>query len=58
MLESDGSLSSEMIEVLFAEQIAVMLCVVEVDATPNAVKKYLNNLVPYIVEEMRSPYGK
>jgi len=45
-----------MTEVMFAELIATMLCVIEVENTQEAVKDYLNELIPAIVEEMNAPY--
>jgi len=56
MQEQDGSISKEMTEVMFAELIATMLCVIEVENTQEAVKDYLNELIPAIVEEMNAPY--
>ena len=41
---------------MFAELIATMLCVAEVESNSSAVKQYLFDLVPLIVEEMKAPY--
>ena len=56
MLENDESISKDMAEVMFAELIATMLCVAEVESNSSAVKQYLFDLVPLIVEEMKAPY--
>ena len=56
MQEQDGSISKGMTEVMFAELIATMLCVIEVENTKEAVQDYLNELVPTIVDEMNAPY--